>query len=171
MSELFKINLVFLREKLQEKQQETAAALGLTRSTYANYETGANLPKADVLAKILGHFSVTFEQLMFLDLSNVHPNILEDGENKGQNVHLNVHPSVHLKGGKDPKLTGKNPVFQDTEAARTAYNAQLKTIQTLESLNTLLSKRVAELEEINERLTREIPEIGSKLEDKQKEAG
>jgi transcriptional regulator with XRE-family HTH domain len=117
MSEFFKSNLVYLREKKEENQQESAAALGLTRSTYANYETGANLPKADVMAKILGHFGVTFEEVMFSDIPTVHLNRKHIIKNEGQNVHLNVHPSVHLTaktGGKIPDdQTGEIPFFRE----------------------------------------------------------
>lgn len=70
MSDFFKNNLVALREFQKENQLITATALGLNRSTYANYEGGANLPKADVLFKIVRHFNISFEDLMSIDLSN-----------------------------------------------------------------------------------------------------
>lgn len=43
---------------------DTAAALGISRSTYANYETGANEPKTAVLIRMLQHFNTSFESLM-----------------------------------------------------------------------------------------------------------
>lgn len=70
MSDFLKRNLVFLREVKNESQIETATILGLSRSTYANYETGANLPKADMIMKIIGHFGVSFEKIMKEDLAN-----------------------------------------------------------------------------------------------------
>ncbi|ULT44155.1 helix-turn-helix transcriptional regulator [Niabella defluvii] len=57
-----------MRERKSEKQADTATALGLSRSTYANYEAGHNLPKADVLLKIISHFGVPFEIIMTEDL-------------------------------------------------------------------------------------------------------
>lgn len=69
MSDFFKNNLIYLRELGGKNQIETAAILGLSRSTYANYETGANQPKADILMKILGHFNVSFEDLLNTDLT------------------------------------------------------------------------------------------------------
>ena len=69
MSEYFKNNLVFLRELKGENQTQSATALGLTRSTYANYEIGENEPKANIILKIIGHFGVSFEELMSSDLS------------------------------------------------------------------------------------------------------
>lgn len=90
-----------------ETQAETASALGLTRSTYANYETNANQPKSDVINKILGHFGVTFEKIMSEDFTIVHLNKKQGEAKKQKNVHLNVHPSVHLKGKKQPQYQKK----------------------------------------------------------------
>lgn len=68
MSGYFKENLIFLRQEKGERQIETAAALGLTRSTYANYESGANEPKPAIIIKILEYFQVNFEELMLCNL-------------------------------------------------------------------------------------------------------
>jgi transcriptional regulator with XRE-family HTH domain/signal peptidase I len=94
---LFKKNILYLRESKGETQTQTASALGLTRSTLTNYENGYNEPKMDVLCRIIEHYGISFENLMFTDLSNVHLNEKTDVENNGKNVHPNVHPSVHLK--------------------------------------------------------------------------
>ncbi|MFT3979063.1 MAG: S24 family peptidase [Ferruginibacter sp.] len=72
MSDFFSKNLAFLREQAKETQDKTATALGLTRSTLANYENGENLPKIDVGVKILNHFSISFEELMNVDLEKSH---------------------------------------------------------------------------------------------------
>lgn len=102
MSDYFASNLSYLRDIKKENQEQTATALGLTRSTLANYEAGSNMPKLDVLEKIIGHFGVSFEDLVATDLRNVHLNQSSGVKKKRQNVHLNVHPNVHLK-----------PTFQD----------------------------------------------------------
>lgn len=127
MSELFKNNLTFLRERKGEKQSETASILGLTRSTYANYETGANIPKADILLKIIGHFGVSFEEIMNRDLSDVHLNPEQDVPEKQQNVHLNVHPSVHLNA---PKGVNKGSLSADEKALKTME----KLVETLQKV-------------------------------------
>ena len=80
MADFFKTNLIFLREKRDESQAETAIGLNLSRSTYANYETGENYPKADILLKILGHYGVTFEEIMNVDLTKT--NIYESENNE-----------------------------------------------------------------------------------------
>jgi transcriptional regulator with XRE-family HTH domain len=80
MSDFFKSNLIVLRERKGESQTEIALGLGLNRSTYANYETGANLPKADILFKIVRYFNIPFEDLMNFDLRNTDLNKKESGK-------------------------------------------------------------------------------------------
>lgn len=96
MSNLFSKNLVFLREKKGEKQLETATALGLSRSTYANYEVGINQPKLDILLKIIGHFDIDFLKLMSQDLS-----LGKIFESETENIEIQ-------KGKKIGKILGKN---------------------------------------------------------------
>lgn len=106
MSDFFKNNLVYLREIKGENQAQCATALGLTRSTYANYEVGENEPKAKVLLKILGHFGISFEDLMSKDLRNVNLNENEGDKKSEENVNLNVNHRVNLnveKGQKEEK--------------------------------------------------------------------
>ena len=91
MSDFFKFNLVYLREIARENQTQCSTALGLTRSTYANYEIGENEPKAKVLMKILGHFNVSFEELMSNDLRNVNQNKKSDTKKREENVNQNVN--------------------------------------------------------------------------------
>ena len=87
MSDFFKNNLVYLRELKGENQTQLATALGLTRSTYANYEIGENEPKANIILKIIGHFGVSFEDLMSKDLSKARlaPKVsVLNSDNKGK---------------------------------------------------------------------------------------
>ena len=91
MLPLFAKNLVFLREKKGENQSETASALNLSRSTYANYETGANLPKVDIAVKIIGHFGVTFEDLMQTDIQDVY---LSEKKSDTKNKLVSIPPSI-----------------------------------------------------------------------------
>lgn len=106
MENLFAKNLIALREKKGETQVETASALNLSRSTYANYESELSLPKIDVLGKITGHFGVTVDMLLFSDLTNVHLNTGDKAPKKVQSVQPIVQPSVHLKGKKEANAPG-----------------------------------------------------------------
>lgn len=96
MENYFKTNLVFLREKKGETQLETATALGLTRSTYANYEVGANLPKADILQKIIGHFETDFNTIMSSDLSNLSFNPVSTSSKKVNNPQVSPQFSAQI---------------------------------------------------------------------------
>ena len=50
----------------------------------------------DVLCRIIEHYGVPFDKLIFTDLSDVHLNEKSEAEKSGNNVHLNLNPSVHL---------------------------------------------------------------------------
>jgi Predicted transcriptional regulators len=63
-------NLVFLRENAGESQLEVATVLGLSRSTYANYEAGINLPNIEIVEKILGYYAIDFDTFLFANLSD-----------------------------------------------------------------------------------------------------
>jgi DNA-binding XRE family transcriptional regulator len=171
MSNFFRTNLIFLRQQHSKTQADIGFAVEKKGNTVGYWEKGDYEPNISEIEKIAQLFDITPIDLLYKDLANVHLKNIDEEEKEVQNVHLNVHPSVHLKGVKHPKSTGKFPVFVEESGNEKLFEAQQKTIQTLESLNGLLTKRVAELEEINLRLTREIPEIGSKLEDKQQQAG
>lgn len=136
MSDYLSKNLVYLRESKGETQAETATALGLTRSTYANYEINANQPKADVLSKILGHFNVTFEQIMSDNLSSVHLIAKNGNREKEEIVHPNVHGSVHPKGQNEGFLLQEpaeelQPVLKAKE--RKPYPATAPKVITIDS--------------------------------------
>jgi transcriptional regulator with XRE-family HTH domain len=87
-------NLVFLREQKGESQLETATALGLSRSTYANYEAGINLPNVETVNKILGHFNIDFETFFRIDLENVRKDEKKSVENKNKKVRKGVRKHV-----------------------------------------------------------------------------
>ena len=71
MANFFHTNLAHLRGAKGETQTETATALGINRSTYANYEVANNIPKWDILLKLTAHFKVSFETLVYLDLRQI----------------------------------------------------------------------------------------------------
>jgi transcriptional regulator with XRE-family HTH domain len=102
MENFFSSNLIFLRERKGENQIQAATALDLTRSTYANYEVGENLPKLDVINRILGHFNVSFEELVQTDLKNVGIDEKSGRKKNGQNVGENVGKNVGIGGQKQP---------------------------------------------------------------------
>ena len=78
MYKLWSKNLLFLRRQKEETQIETAAALGLTRSTLSNYELGINLPPLVVVCKILGHFDISLNEMTEVDIENARKVLAND---------------------------------------------------------------------------------------------
>ena len=60
-------NLKGLRSQRKETQAEVAKILGIDRTTYAKYESGASEPSFEMLQKLARHFSVSVSFLMGAD--------------------------------------------------------------------------------------------------------
>ena len=60
-------NLKILRSRRKETQAEVAAVLGIDRTTYAKYESGASEPSFEMLQKLAKHFYVSVPFLMGVD--------------------------------------------------------------------------------------------------------
>lgn len=65
---MLRSNLKYLRTKNKISQEEMAILLGISRSTYSNYEKGKSEPPAGMLLKISNHFSVRTDDLLSSDL-------------------------------------------------------------------------------------------------------
>lgn len=114
-------NLSFLREQKQENQSQTAAALGLSRPTYAKYEAGINLPNIETVNKILDHFGVDFRDLFFENLEDVRKDvkkdniksdeILRDQIRKHGRIDLLTLPSLHAFIASDYYINSIGEVY------------------------------------------------------------
>jgi len=163
MSEYLKNNIIYLRLKKGETQLETALALGLSRSTYANYEVDDNKPKSDNLTKISRHFGVTVQQLIGSDLTN--GNLIFEGKR------AKIKENSNLKGNLTGYLIQENEhnvVFEDpfdtSNGAQKIIDGLLLAIKALEASN---SKHLEEIQQLKEQiidLKREIPQIGTEME-------
>lgn len=120
MKNIFAKNLIYLRELKGETQTETALALNLSRSTYANYEADINQPKTDILLKIIGHFGVEFEKMMNVDLS------------KGKIFEKDSENIAFENGKKKGKITGKI-LPQNQDKSTLQIGPQIPQIVTVES--------------------------------------
>jgi len=65
---MLRINLKNLREKKKFTQRKIADLLGLSRSTYINYEKGNSEPPASVLLKIAQYYKVSIDDLLTKNL-------------------------------------------------------------------------------------------------------
>jgi len=64
-------NMKLLRKQLKRSQEEVAADLGLTRSSYSGYENGIAEPGLESLISISGYFKVSLEDLIVKDFEKL----------------------------------------------------------------------------------------------------
>jgi transcriptional regulator with XRE-family HTH domain len=69
----FSSNLKFLRRQKRMTQAETAAALGIKRTTLANYETAVSSPDFEKLLRIASYFETTVDNLITKDMTKYIP--------------------------------------------------------------------------------------------------
>lgn len=87
-------NLKVLRKRMGGSQEETAANLGLTRSTYSGYENGVAQPNLDNLILLGEYFNVPIDALIkedFTFISEEELNLLIEGPEvdiSGQNLRV-----------------------------------------------------------------------------------
>lgn len=53
-----------LRNARRESQQTIADAMGIDRTTYSKYETGASEPNIDMIRRLANYFGVTIDYLL-----------------------------------------------------------------------------------------------------------
>lgn len=63
-------NLKLLRKLAKKSQEEVAAALGLTRSSYSGYENGIAEPGIDTIVSLSTYFSIPIDALLTKDFSD-----------------------------------------------------------------------------------------------------
>jgi len=61
MSKMFKDNLLLYRKLAGLSQQDLAEAVGVSKGTISNYETGTRKPDIDMLEKLLGALNENLE--------------------------------------------------------------------------------------------------------------
>lgn len=64
-------NLKLLRKRRKLSQEELAAELGLTRSSYSGYENGVAEPNLENLMKFSSFFNISLDKLIKLDLNQI----------------------------------------------------------------------------------------------------
>lgn len=68
-------NLKYLREKNKLTQENVASVIGVSRSTYNNYEKAKSNPPSNILLKIAQQFSISVDDLLTKNF--MHPNSYE----------------------------------------------------------------------------------------------
>jgi transcriptional regulator with XRE-family HTH domain len=64
-------NLKILRKRINQSQEETATALGLTRSSYSGYENGVAQPSVENLIALSEYFGLSIDDLVRKDFSKL----------------------------------------------------------------------------------------------------
>jgi len=64
-------NLKTVRKRLSQSQEETARALGLTRSSYSGYENGVAQPNVENLIAFSEYFKISIDDLLKKDFSKL----------------------------------------------------------------------------------------------------
>jgi transcriptional regulator with XRE-family HTH domain len=61
-------NLRYLREKHKLTQDEIASCIGVTNTTWSNYENGVSQPSMEGLIKISNYLGITIDELILGDI-------------------------------------------------------------------------------------------------------
>jgi transcriptional regulator with XRE-family HTH domain len=167
----FKQNLKFLRKENNKSQADIGLQVNKRSTAISSWENGLSEPSLEDLQIVSDYFGIYIGDLIGMDMADVHLKAKGGQEKNSQNVHLNVNRSVHLKGGKPPLSTGINPYLDTNYTLQKLVETQQSFIESLESQNAIQAKRIADLEEENARLKRDIPQIGKPMEDQRRDTG
>jgi transcriptional regulator with XRE-family HTH domain len=92
---------------LKKKRGETNASIGLhvkrSTNTISNWVNRISEPGIEELQLLTQFLGCNVDEIINVDLSNVHLNEKKEEQKKVDIVHLNVHGNVHLKGKKTQK--------------------------------------------------------------------
>ncbi|MBE5868643.1 MAG: helix-turn-helix transcriptional regulator [Lachnospiraceae bacterium] len=70
-------NIKYLRDALGETQDQLGLAIGESKSSVSQVETGIRPPTLDFLIKLAKHFCITIDEILFSDLSYI-PNFCSE---------------------------------------------------------------------------------------------
>jgi transcriptional regulator with XRE-family HTH domain len=90
----FASNIAYLRKQRDLTQAEVAAALGLKRNTFSNYETTHSEPDLVTLEKIASFFDISIDELISIDLTK--GRLIEYREE--ETVHEKINPKTNITG-------------------------------------------------------------------------
>lgn len=166
MKNLFKENLVFLKEKNNETYASIALQAGVSPNTVSNWVDQRSEPKISEVHKISQYFEIAIHDLLFTDLRHVNLNNFNEAGKNWKNVNLNVYRNVNLNGDSSPSEVNERRVEYPSGKAVTAtkkvYNLEetmATALRALETANVVLERENAFLREENTRLKEEMAEL------------
>lgn len=107
--------LYYLRTKSGESQETVANAIGITRVAYTRYENGTRIPKADIIAKLARHFSVTVESILGYEQEESIP------EQAGEQLTLSALEQKLISNYRSLNKQGKEYILQTMDMAVKIY--------------------------------------------------
>ena len=158
----FANNLKLLRKQKRLNQTEVSLSLGLKRNTISNYETSHSEPDLETLQNIASFFDISIDQLVTIEIEDVHLNGEGEGREKTNNVHPNVHPNVHLKAKKGENLQ-LSELLQQVKKQDKIIATLSVAVNSMEATNSRLLEEIERLKLENNRLKKEIPQIGQEM--------
>ena len=114
-------NIKYLREAYRLTEEQLAYAVGITRQAICNYENGSRIPNRDTLVKLANHFTITEDQLIYGDFSNMpYPGEMIENEEVLRNA-LDIYLPM-----LSSETALKNKSFRNAFASHQAIYAGLK---------------------------------------------
>lgn len=168
MSLFLSKNILFLRKKKGLIQTDAATALGLTRSTYANYENNQTEPSFEILERFVRFFGTDAQDLLYTDLENVQVNKKADENFDEENVQGNVQGNVQVSrknqlyddfftvshhGTRESAISGDSEV-EGIEAEKQHLNAVLDVFKPVAEYIASMASEITRLKAKIEELTK-----------------
>jgi len=135
-------NLRYLRKQNHASQEQTANAIGISRSALADYENGKSEPTASVLVKLSKHFEINAHDLLNVDIDtplfrqssselkslqnrNVRVIAITVQENQKQNIEFVPVTAIagYAQNFSNPEFIGELPHFSIPKLAHGTYRA------------------------------------------------
>lgn len=134
MKNLFKENLVFLKEKNNETYASIGLQVGVSANTVSNWVEQRSEPKISEVDKISQIFAISIHDLLYTDLKLVKLNNYVKAQKNSKNVKLNVKPTVKLNPDLGVLEAQERPdIFNDVKPIY--HTNQLPKIITVDSNN------------------------------------
>lgn len=134
------------------RQKDMAEKLGLSISTYSNYENNYREPKLDIVEKICEILDMTIDELMNFPISNDESCLADSLSYENSYSYASSEEKFNkLKENRQIELTKKkdNNIHKYDGSIRINHNLSQENIETLKEIN-IIHKKIESGEQLNE---------------------
>lgn len=134
------------------RQKDMAEKLGLSISTYSNYENNYREPKLDIVEKICEILDMTIDELMNFPISNDESCLADSLSYENSYSYASSEEEFNkLKENRQIELTKKkdNNIHKYDGSIRINHNLSQENIETLKEIN-IIHKKIESGEQLNE---------------------